>query len=224
MRAVFVALAAGAVITSGAQAGISFSFADPVPGRQLTNVADGGSEAGIGALSYDTSAVLVFYVDASEIGAGTLTFSNARMEMDMEIGAAFMSGSVMLAPVTGTFTIYDFTGGVRNDILIGNADSGTFVRITNTNSILFSDPDFTYSPGPALLPLLPSGVVFVPSTEAVFTLTDVQTPGGSNLTTAGGTFNSFEANASFTGNTEVVPSPAGFALLAIAAGANRRRR
>jgi hypothetical protein len=228
MRSTLLTAAAGAAMafTSIANAGISFSFADPVPGRQMSNVANGAG-AGIGALSYDTNANIVFYVDASDLGAGTLTFNTARMEMALTLGAAVTSGGVTLAPVTGSFTIYDMTGNVRTNILTGSADSGTFVRITNTNSILFSDPDFTYTAGPALSSVLPQGTQFVPSTEAVFTLTDVQTVGGSGLTTSGGAFRSFAANASFTGNTEttIVPAPGAFAL----AGASgllvaRRRR
>lgn len=224
MRSTLLTAAAGAAfaLASTANAGISFSFADPVPGRQLSNVAD--TNTGIGTLSYDTSAVLVFYVDASDLGLGTLTFNNARMEMNMQLGQAMQQGSVLLAPVVGSFTIYDMSGEVRTDILTGNADSGTFVRISNTNSILFSDPDFTYQAGPALSSVLPQGTLFTPATEGVFTLTDVQTVGGTGLTTSGGAFRSFNANASFTGNSGTVPTPGALALVAASGLLATRRR
>lgn len=218
------ALLAAVGITAAANAQLAFSFADPIPGRQLHNEMNGGG-AGIGLLTYDTSAPITFLVDGTNEGFGPVSFVNAHMEMSMTLGAASTFGGVTLAPVSGTFTIFHFVDEARENILTGTASAGSFVRISNTNSMLFSDPDFVYTAGAALAALMAPGSSFSDPSEAVFTLTDVAAVGGGSFIGPGGVFKSFDANASFTGNTTVVPAPAASLALALtAAGAIRRRR
>jgi hypothetical protein len=60
--------------------------------------------------------------------------------------------------------------------------------------------------------------------EAVFTLTDVLVAGGAPLTGAGGVFNSFNANASYSGNSALAPAPGSIALLTLAGCFFTKRR
>ena len=227
MRCICIAavLAASGVAVT-AHASIAFSFADPIPGRQLHNTMNGGG-AGVGLLSYDTSVPIAFLVDGTDDGFGPVTFAGARMEMNMTLGAAASIAGITLAPVAGTFTIYTMESEVRMDILTGTASAGSFVRISNTNSMLFSDPDFVYTAGAALAALMAPGSTFSAPSEAVFTLTDIAAVGGGSFIGPRGVFQSFDANTSFSGNTNVVPTPAGslaLALTGLAAVRRQRRR
>jgi hypothetical protein len=214
------AIAAGCVV-GAAHAGISMSFADPVPGRQWHNQADGAGP-GIGLMTYDTTAPITFLFDGTEESLGSHAFVNARMELSMSIGPAVTIGGVTTAPVEGYFRIFDVSGMTPVDILQGIASAGTFVRISNTNSILFSDPNFHYIVGPALSALV-GPVTLIDPSEAVFTLTSVVAAGGGHFINPDGTFRTFDANASFSGNAEV-PAPGAIALAAIGGLLIARRR
>jgi len=206
-----------------AHADVAFSFADPAPGRQITHIAGGG---GTGIISYDGNTPIVFLVDGTEEGFGAISFPNARVETVWSIGAASTNLGVTTAPVTGTFTVYDFTGNVRSDILTGTAPTGTFVRIGATNSILFSDPQgFSYTAGPALTALLAPGRILGGSpSEASFTLTNLSLPEGSSLLGPAGQISSFVADASFSGNVAVIPAAGPLALLGLSSLVGLRRR
>jgi hypothetical protein len=217
-----LAALAGLAVVSTAQAGIAMSFADPIPGRQLHNVQNGAG-LGVGQLSYDQNAVISLLIDGTDEGFGQVTFSNARMEMNLALGTAVTFGGVTQAPVIGTFTIYDMTAG-RVDIVTGVASLGTYVRVGNTNSLLFSDPNFSYLPGPALSALMAPGRTFTSPTEGVFTLTSILADGGGSFINPDGSFRTFDANASFSGNTEVVPAPGVMALMGLGTLCMARRK
>ncbi|MCC6426619.1 MAG: hypothetical protein IT435_07335 [Phycisphaerales bacterium] len=219
----FIVSVAGLCMAAGAaQASIAFSFADPAGGRQMSNVKDGAG-AGIGLMTYDTTAALTFIVDGSDESLGSLTFTNARMELRFEMSPAVTLAGITTAPVAGGFRIYNADTG--NDILTGASRDGAYVRIAGTNSILFSTPDgFTYAAGPDLTSWLPSGETLAPDQEAVFTLTDVLVAGGGSMFAAGGVFKDFTANASFSGNSQLVPAPGALALAGIGGVLVARRR
>ncbi|CAG0982986.1 hypothetical protein PHYC_01869 [Phycisphaerales bacterium] len=192
-----------------AQGAIAISFADPIPGRQLHNEANGGG-AGFGRLTYDIATPIQFLFDGSDESLPTHVFVNARMEMNMTIGAATTVAGITIAPVAGFFRIMDASSEGSADIITGTVSEGAFVRIDNTNSMLFSDPDLIYVPGPALTAITgPLG--FIEPSEAVFTLTSVHTVDGSFFINPDGTFQTFDANASFSGNMGV-PAPGAMAL------------
>ncbi|GJQ30207.1 MAG: hypothetical protein HBSAPP03_20910 [Phycisphaerae bacterium] len=220
-RALIAAVAACG-IGSTAYAGIAMSFADPVPGRQWHNEANGGG-AGIGFMTYDSTASLSFLFDGSEDSLPNHTFVNAVMQLEMTIGAATTLGGVTTAPVSGFFKIYDGSIAPENIIIIGIADAGTYVRISNTNSILFSDPSFSYVAGPAL-EAITGPIVFTDPSEAVFTLTSVVAAGGGSFLNPDGTFKTFDANASFSGNTQAVPAPGALALVGLGTLVMAKRR
>ncbi len=222
MKNCIVAIAGLCLAAGAAQASIAFSFADPANGRQLTNVKDGAA-AGVGLMTYDSSAPITFIVDGTEDSLGVLVFNNARMEMRFEMSPAVTIAGVTTAPVAGTFRIYNATSG--NDIVTGQSADGAFVRIAGTNSILFSSPDgFTYTAGADLTSFLPSGQSLAADQEAVFTLTDVLVQGGGSMFAAGGVFKDFAANASFSGTSNLVPTPGAIALAGLGGLLVGRRR
>ncbi len=213
-----VGLAAAAA--SPAMADLAFSFADPSPGRQLRHNA--------GAITYDTGTLISFIVDgSSEPNAFTTVFSVASLELNLTMGSSTTFAGITTAPVSGNFIIRDTSDAnpLTNIILTGAADSGAFVRISGTNSILFSDETgFAYLPGPALLALLVPGRTIVNPQEAVFTVTGIQTPANAILVGQGGTISNFDANASFSGNATVIPTPGSMALVGLGGLAMIRRR
>lgn len=211
-------------LAGAAQAGLAFSFADPGLGiRPVTNVANGGG-AGVGLISYNMAVPISFIVDGlSEPTPFQQTFANAHLELNLLISPASTIGGVTTANVSGYFIVTDSGGGM---ILRGDSQSGSFVRVGGTNSILFSDQTgFAYTFGASLLSLLDPGRTAANPQEAVFTLTNILTAGGAQLidpiTKA---FNSFSANSSFTGNTETVPTPGSLALLGLGGLIAARRR
>lgn len=205
-----------------ALAGITMSFADPAGGSQLSNV-ESGAGPGVGALSYDQTAVLSFMIDGSSVGAGTVTFPDARMELQMQLGQAITLGLVTLAPVQGFFRIYDAT--TNQDIVIGTAAFGTYVQVINTGSLLFSDPFFAYTAGPLLTGFLPPGVTLTNPSDGNFTLTNIAADGGgSDVTHPDGTFRTFTADSSFSGSSGTIPAPGSLALLGLGGLLAARRR
>jgi MYXO-CTERM domain-containing protein len=226
-----LSLLASVALAGIANAGLAFSFSDPVPGRQLTNVQGNQYGLGTGHMSYDQFATLALFVDgSSEANPFTHMFSNARMEMSMAIYTGSTVGGVFSAATQGFFRIYDATTG--EDIVRGDATSGAFLRVAGTSSLLLSsDSGFTYTFGAALQAALASsgnaGQLPVDPQEAVFTITDAITSTGStSIIGAGGAVKSFTANASYSGNVETaaVPAPGTAALVGLAGLVTRRRR
>ena len=109
-------------------------------------------------------------------------------------------------------------GGVKLD---GVASAGTLVRISDTNAILFSNPNFTYTAGPALTAIT-GPLVFSDPTEAVFTLTSIVAEGGGFFINPDGSFKTFDANSSFSGNT--VPTPGALLMAGLGGLCLARRR
>jgi MYXO-CTERM domain-containing protein len=218
-----------AAACASANAGLSFSFADPVPGRQLTNVQANQSGPGTGVMSYDQFAALTFLIDGSdEANPFTAIFSNARMEMNMSIGQGATVGGIFSAPVTGFFRIWDANTG--QDILRGDATGGAFLRYANASSLqLSSDTGFAYSFGAALNSTLAAngnaGSAPINPQDGVFTITDALASGGGSIIGAGGVVKSFSANTSFSGTVATaVPAPGAMALVGLAGLLARRRR
>ncbi len=208
-----------------AHGSLAFSFASPGPGHQLTNVANGGG-VGIGLLGYNTNQAISLIVDGTSEAIGTTTFTNARLEMtNLHLGAAQTINGITTAPVSGSFAFYDFTGNTRVNILLATVPNGSFVRIGGTSAILFSSAQgLVYTAGPRLQTILGTAGPMVNPQEAVFTLTDVLVAGGAPLTGANGVFNSFNANASYSGNSALAPAPGSVALLSLAGLIFTKRR
>lgn len=212
-------------LASSANADLAFSFADPVNGRQMTNTQNNIAGPGTGEITYDRSANLDFLVDGStEPTPFASVFNGAHMEMSIIIGTAVPAGpNLFVAPVLqGSFFRIITAGGAT--ILRGDALGGAFVRFGGTQSILLSDITFfSYTFGAALQALLDPGRAPANPQEGTFTVTDILTAGGP-LIGAGGVINSFQSNASFSGNVGVVPTPGAMALVAIGGVLTSRRR
>lgn len=223
-----MAAAVPALLSATASAGLAFSFADPVPGKQFSNLQANQAGAGSGVMSYDQFAQIAFLVDGStESNPFSNVWANARMEMAMTIYTGSTAGGIFSAPVSGYFRVFDATTGA--DIVRGDATSGAFLRVSGTSSVMLSsDSGFSYTFGAALNNLLSStgngGNLPLDPQEAVFTLTDATAVGGGSLIGAGGVVKSFSANASFSGNVATTPAPGAMALLGLAGFAGRRRR
>ncbi len=216
----FYAAAAVALAASAASADLTFSFADPVPGRQLTHNA--------GAVSYAIGVPLALLIDGSTEPVPFTTTFNAGLELNLTLGPASAPvGGFSQAPASGTFVLRNLSNPdpQTNIILSGAAESGAFVRIAGTNSILFSHETwFSYAAGPELLALLVPGRTLADPQEAVFTVTDIATGGPPLIPAGGGAIANFTANASFSGNVSVVPTPGALALAGVGGLLALRRR
>ncbi len=217
--ALVAALAAGCVCAApgSALAGITFSFADPGPGRQLMSAEGAGDDPGFALLTYDTDAPIVFIVDGSMEGLGVHKF-DARLEMSLQLGpATVISPSTLEASTDGTFTFYTFEDEMRVDIVTGSFKSGRFFTFDTAGAILAtSEAPFGYVAGPALQAIL-GGLVLANDGEAAFTVTDIESELGGFIN-EDQTFRDFNANASFSGLTSVVPAAGGGVLIGFAAG------
>jgi hypothetical protein len=212
-----------AAFPMAAQATIAFSFADPGPGHQFTNTANGAGP-GLGMLSYNTNQVISLIVDGAAESA--ITMNNVHLEMTtLTLGAASTNNGVTTAPVSGSFTFYDMTNGTRTNIVSASVPQGSFVRIGGTSALLFSSQlGLQYTAGPILQNLLEQANLTLSNPEeAAFTLTDITVANNQPLFNSAGVFNSFTANSSYSGNVGTVPTPGSLGILLVAAGAFARR-
>ena len=223
-----VAALAGLFAGPAALAGIiSFSFSPPQLGGTMTNIANAGG-VDTGLLVFNQNARLNFTIDGTQEGFGIVNFPNARLAMSMTLSPAQdLGGGLFRAAVQGSFSIYDFTGDVRSDIITGAVAGGTFLEFGASNVILLSNnTGLAYTPGPRLTSLLAPGRSLAPTEEGTFALSDVRNiEGGPNIIGPRGVFTTFFANTAFTGTSNVVPTP-GSILLTVAGGLviTRRRR
>ena len=204
---VLTALVAACGIAGVSQAALTFSFADPVPGRQMSY------SQGTGLISYDNLAAITVLVDGStEPISFSTAFPNSTMTMSLAVGTVSVAGPVIQAPVAGFFELRDASSAL---IIRGDTANGSFIRLGSTSSILMSDDiSFAYTAGPSLTALLVPGRALANPQEAVFTVTDLLVGGGGPLV-VDGQMRSWTANASYSGNSEVVPAPGAIALASL---------
>jgi uncharacterized protein (TIGR03382 family) len=225
--AVGVLAAAGTV----AQSAVTFSFADPAPGKQLRHTSNGAAP-GSGTLTYDltpTTGVIRFIVGSNDGSIPTTVFANARMDMNIDVGLAVPIPGGYMAPLSGSFRIFNATSGL--DILTGTFGSagpgGTSVIFGASGALItnsITPNDLVYTAGPELTALLPSGLFLAPLFDAVFTITDIAQIGPGPFVSTSGEIASFDANASFSGTSELIPTPGTMALLALSGLVGLRRR
>jgi hypothetical protein len=198
------ALVVTAGLATASQAALTFSFADPVPGRQMSY-----SQA-TGLITYDNTALISVLVDGStEPVPFNVAFPGSTMTMNLSVGAVSVAGPLVQAPVAGFFELRDNTSAL---ILRGDTANGSFLRLGATGSILMSsDISFGFTAGPALNAILAPGRTLSNPQESVFTVTDLLVTGGGPLV-SDGVMRSWSANASYSGNSEVVPAPGAIAL------------
>jgi hypothetical protein len=224
----FAAASAGVVLTSMvASAGIvNFSFTPSSGGGTLTSIAGAGGPD-IGLMVFDQNSTLNFSIDATGEGLGVINFPSARMTLSLTLPPATnLGGGLFRSNVSGTFTIYDFAGNVRTDILTGNVSGGQFLKFGTSHVILLnSGSGLTYTAGPRLSSILGPGRTLAATQEASFALSSVRTATGSpEIIGPNNVFETFFASTAFTGSTNVVPSPGALVLLGVGSCVIARRR
>lgn len=223
MKSILAALVLSS-LAGVAAANVSFAFGDPAHGRQVTNSVVNNVSTN---LSYNQNFIIPFIIDGQELANPFKTTVNARVIMDLNVGTGLSVAGVYQAPVTGNFRIVDAVSGAL--LLRGDAGNGTFIRVGNTSSALFSDTNgFSYTKGAGLEAILAAngnaGLPVLNPQEGVFTMTQVTTTGGLPVIGSNGRLNPFTANASFSGNF-AVPTPGAAALAGLGLiAAGRRRR
>ena len=224
------ATAALAFASMTASAGIiSFSFPVPVGGGSLLNIRAAGSTPDSGLMVSDQSVPLTFTVDATAEGLGVTTFSNARMFMTINLPRATQTGpDTFASAISGTFTIYDYTGDTRVDILTATLTGGQFLKSGAVHGLgSNSASGLTFTAGPRLSAILGSDRELVAPQLAAFSLSNVITFGGSQqILRPDLTFESFTATPSFSGSSEVlvIPAPGAVALAGLGGMLAIRRR
>ncbi len=224
------AAAALAFASMTASAGIiTFNFPAPVGGGSLLNIRSAGGLPDSGLMIADQSVPLTFTVDATAEGLGVTTFNNARMFMTITLPRATQTGvDVFTSNISGTFTIYDYTGDTRVDILTATLSGGQFVKARGSH-VMGSDSasGLTFTPGPRLSAILGADRQLVAPQLATFALSNVLTFGGSpEILRPDLTFESFTATPTFSGSSEVlvIPAPGAAALAGIGGLTIMRRR
>ncbi len=222
------AACAGVVLTSGvASAGVvNFSFTAGGGGGTLTSIAGaGGPDTGL--VVFDQNSPLNFTLDATGEGLGIVNFPNARMTLSLMLPPATnLGGGLFRSNVTGSFTIYDFAGNVRSDIITGTVGSGQFLKFGASHVILLnSNSGLTYTAGPRLASILGPSRALAAAQDATMALSNVRTAtGGTEIIGPGNVFETFFATAAFTGSSNVIPSPGALVLLGAGSCVIARRR
>lgn len=212
---------AALALAGTAQAGITFSFADPgATSGELSH-----SQA-TGQITYNSNVALTFVVDLTSIGGAVVQFTNARLELNLSVGAANQVGpNDYLASISdGSFRVFNADNG--QNILLASVLSGNLFTFQPGGQIVSTTAlGLSYTAGSELQNLLtalnPGYVIAAPS-DGAFTLTDLTTSGP---LVSNNEFNDFRANSSFSGTTEVVPTPGALAAVGMGLGlAGLRRR
>lgn len=222
---------------------LTFSFADPAPGKQL--IVGPGNKVADASFGYDPEARVNFIVGSNDGAVPTTVFQDVFVEMNLDVyvtGIPRGGPGPLIGFVGGSFTVYAVSSRGRFDILratlptvfspdgiVGQGGQlflvGPLPAGPLTGAIISSSNPFTldYKAGPLLSAILdPLGVVLAPAFDAVFTITDLDPgaagdPRGANPSQPRG-------NASFSGTAALIPTPGMTALFAVAGLVSLRRR
>ncbi len=218
-----------ALVAGSANAAVFFTFADP--STQLEVRGETPSGGGVGDLTYGepplTEPVLQFKVDATEEG-GSITTFDAILDWDLQYGPATVIGSTVIAEVTGTF---EYRRADNDEVILsGDVGQASLIVTIGVGSILTDFiTNLTYEVGPALTAADPVVTDLQGEFDGVYTLTRLRFDDGQQTIIGDDQltyFNSFSANAAFTGTAERIPAPGSVALGALGLGlaATRLRR
>lgn len=224
---VAAACATGLLMSAAASGGvINFSFSPSTGGGTLTSIAGaGGPDSGL--VVFDQTLPLNFSIDATSEGLGVINFNNARMFLSFTLPPATnLGGGLYRSNVTGTFSIYDYTGNTRSDIITGAVSGGQFLKFGTSHVILLnSNSGLSYTAGPRLTQILGPNRQLAASQDGTFALSNVRTAlGSTEIIGPNNVFETFFATTAFTGSSNVVPAPGALVLLGAGAGIIARRR
>lgn len=207
---------------SGAHANVFFGFTPVANGLDTEVEYSAGNANGPGTMTFSDDVRVDLVVDASAFGQNTgIETYSARLSLNLTVGQATAAG----APVQGT--IIFSVGG--EDILVGTAGPGSGMLVgapLNAAALVFSNfggQPFQWEHFGALSDQMGS-LEFNRGAQASFAFSYLVFSGETN---AFGYYESFWANAAFTGVAEYIfPSPGAAVLFGgagMALGARRRR-
>lgn len=224
MKSLISSVIAVAGLAAASQGTIYFTFDDPTTALEVTYTEGVGLNPG--NLSYNTTPIVDLVVDGSEHGLGIVTYTT-NLAMDIDVGAGTGFGGFFSAPVSGVFTFS--VGGL--ELLRGDIAEGAVLTFGTTGSLVATSSTFslTLTASNALLAQLALGgfTGLAAQFDSSFSLSNL-TPRPLGLNTDG-FITSFNANAAFVGNADVIPSPgsavlAGAAALCLLPGRRRPNR
>lgn len=219
-----------AAVPAAAFGGITFTFDDPGSGAEFVHL---GPTMGnpVGAVSFrnDLPVDLEIRDDAALPTDPALATFSAFFEVDWQVGSIFTGAgdAVQSATLSGTFQWVD--AGSGDVILSGAFTEAAIVTFGIAGSIVTSSDivggQLAYTVGQ---PLIDLGIdTLIDPQDAVWTLTDLAAAGAGAppIVEIDGErfFNTFTANAAFTGTAEI-PTPGAMAIAAAAGIAGLRRR
>lgn len=206
------ALGAGLALGSISSATVFFTFDDPSTALEVTYTQGAGMVPGL--VTYSALPTVDLVVDGTQEGIGIVTYSTT-LTMNITVGAAVGFGGLFQAPVSGNFQFS--VGG--NAILTGTINTGAMLTFATTGSVVAtsSNGSLTMVASDALLTQLALNgfTALAPTFDASFSLSNIA-PRPIALT-PDGYIPSFNANAAFVGNAEVIPSAGSTVLAGVAA-------
>jgi len=225
-----IACAAVAAIPAAAFGGLTFTFDDPGSGAEFIHIGP-TQQNPQGEVSFrnDLPVELVVQDDTALPADPPLASFTAFFEADWIVGSIFTEAgdAVQSASLSGSFQWVD--ANTNEVILAGQFTEAAIVTFGIAGSIVTSSDivggQLEYTAGQPLADL--GFDTLVDPQDAVWTLTDIALAGAGAppIVEIEGErfFNTFTANAAFTGTAEI-PSPAALALATVAGIAGLRRR
>lgn len=224
-----IACAVAAAVPAAAFGGITFTFDDPGSGSEFTHIGPTQqNQVGTVAFRGDLPVDLEIRDDASAPGDAPLATFSAFFDVSWEVGAIFTEAgsAVQSATLGGSFQWRD--ADTNEVILSGEFTEAAIVSFGIAGSIVTSSDilggQLEYTVGQ---PLADAGIpTLVNPQDAVWTLTNIIAAGAAPpIVEIEGQrfFNTFVANAAFTGTAEI-PTPGALAIAAVAGVAGLRRR
>ncbi len=232
VRRLGVGAAVAFALAGAAEAAFMFTFDDPVGGKEMSFTPTSPSA---GSIAYDPTATVDLVVsDDSGILGGELNFeTNLVMDIDVtDIGPSIDVPGAITASISGIFE-FRMTG-LRGSLALlrGSFNDGSLLQVSSAGALITTSDtgSLTYEAfGPLADQLASLGVpAFIAPSDAVFTLTAIEPLLQFSETTlrgGSGDLPAFEANAAFTGTTNI-PAPGALATVALGGlfAARRRRR
>lgn len=225
-----IACAAAAALPAAALGGVTFTFDDPGSGSEFTYLGPTpNNQVGLVGFRNDIPVDLEVRDDAALPTDAPLASFSAFFQVQWTVGAIFTEATdlVQSATLSGTFQWVD---AVTNQVILsGEFAEAAIVSFGIAGSVVTSSDivggQLAYTAG---APLIDAGVsTLVNPQDAVWTLTNIVSVGAGAppIVEIEGNrfFNTFVANAAFTGSAEI-PTPGAVAIAAVAGVAGLRRR
>lgn len=242
LSALCAAVAASAGVTAAANGAILFSYEDPTALMREFNHLAPTMAGQPGTLTYDSTIIHRFVIDASEESPGVRVTVDATLHfIGMTTGPVTQIGNLFAAETAGAFE-FRTTDPMPQVILSGTFNDGILTTFFGSGSSTAARNDIggslVLTAGPAIFDILanegyvlPAGGFSDSSASASWSLVNIQEPiTGDTLVSFPGDpdeyFPDFGADNAFVARALVVPGPGAIALanLVLAALVTPRRR